>query len=62
MDNEVADKRYKGESPALRITHGPTLSISADTIPDNMLEATVSPAAVQQDNVGKEDPDNMGKG
>ncbi len=64
MDNVVADKRSKGESLVLRITHGPTLTVAADIVPvvPTMLGATTTPAAAQQDNVGKEDPANMGHG
>ena len=32
MENAVADKMGKGESPGSRLTHGPTLASSADTI------------------------------
>jgi hypothetical protein len=64
MDNVVADKRCKGESLVLRITHGPTLTVAADIVPavPTMLAATAAPASAQQDNVGKEDPANMGHG
>ena len=64
MDNVVADKRCKGKSLVLRITHGPTLTVADDIVPavPMMLAATAAPAAAQQDNVGKEDPANMGHG
>ena len=49
MDNAVADKRCKGESLVLRITHGPTLAIAADIVPavHTMWAATAAPAAAQ---------------
>ena len=64
MENEIADKRCQGGSPALRITHGSTLAISVDTTPaaPQFLEATAIPAEVKQDNVGTVVPDNMVKG
>ena len=64
MDNAVPDKRCKGESLVLRITHGPILAIPPDIVPAvrTMLEATAAPAAAQQDDVGKDDHDNMGQG
>ena len=64
MDNAVPDKRCKGESLGLRSTHGPILAIPPDIVPAvrMMLEATAAPAAAQQDDVGKDDHDNMGQG
>ena len=49
MDNAVADKRWKGESLVLRITHGPTLAIAADIVPSvpTMMAATAAPATAQ---------------
>ena len=49
METDIADKRCQGESPALRLTHGSTLAISADTIPaaPQLLEATAVPAEVK---------------
>ena len=63
-ENEVAHKRCKGESPGLRITHGPTLTISTDPIraTHNRLEATTSLDTTMQDTVGIVVPDNMDNG
>ena len=60
MDNAVPDKRCTGDSLVLRITHAPILAIPSDIVPAvrTMLEAT----AAQQDDVRKDDHDNMGQG
>ena len=64
MENEVADKRGKGEPPGFRLTHGPTLANSADTIrtAHKMLGTAAASAAAKQDTVGNEVADIISKG
>jgi len=52
MDNVVADKRCKGKSLVLRITHGPTLTVADDIVPavPTMLGVKFTPA-LQLDNM-----------
>ena len=61
MENAVADKMGKGESPGSRLTHGPTLASSADTIraAHKMRGAAAAPATTKKDNVGNDVADNM---